>query len=77
MPHIAVKLYPGRSEVLKKALAQELAKAMVLVLGSKPESISIGIEDVAPEDWEESVSKPDVLAKAATIYKRPGANDVG
>lgn len=73
MPHIAVKLYPGRSEELKKALAQALAKTMTAVLGSKPESISIGIEDVAPEDWEEGVHKPDVLAKAATIYKQSGS----
>jgi 4-oxalocrotonate tautomerase len=73
MPHVAVKLYPGRSEEQKQALALEVARTLMSVLGSKPESISIGIEEVAPEDWAERVNKPDVLGKPDTIYRKPGS----
>lgn len=72
MPHVIVKLYPGRSKEQKEALAQEITRTVMSVLGSKQESISVGIEDVASEDWAELVSKPDVLAKPETIYKQPG-----
>lgn len=73
MPHVAVKLYPGRSEEQKQALALEVARTLMSVLGSKPESISIGIEEVTPEDWAERVNKPDVLGKSDTIYRKPGS----
>ncbi len=72
MPHIIVKMYPGRSHEQKQALAQELTKTLMSVLGSKKEVISVGIEDIAPTDWAELVNKPDVLAKPDTIYKQPG-----
>jgi 4-oxalocrotonate tautomerase len=72
MPHIVVKLYPGRSEREKAELAQELTVTMISVLGSRRDAISVGIEEVAPDDWTELVVKPDVLAKPGTIYKQPG-----
>jgi 4-oxalocrotonate tautomerase len=72
MPHIIVKLYPGRSEEQKTELARELTRTVISVLGSRQETISVGIEDVAPDDWSEFVNKPDVLAKPDTIYKQPG-----
>jgi 4-oxalocrotonate tautomerase len=73
MPHISVKVYAGRSQEQKQTLADELTKTLMLVLGSKKESISVGIEDVAPEAWAELVNKPEILAKPETIYKRSGA----
>jgi 4-oxalocrotonate tautomerase len=72
MPHIIVKLYPGRSQEQKQTLADELTKTLMSVLGSKQEAISVGIEDVAADDWAERVNKPDILAKPETIYKRSG-----
>jgi 4-oxalocrotonate tautomerase len=72
MPHISVKLYAGRSQEQKQALADELTKTLMSVLGSKKESISVGIEDVAPGAWAELVNKPEILAKPETIYKRSG-----
>ena len=53
-------------------LMRELAKTVIAVLGSKPESISIGIEDVGPDDWDEKVRKPDIVAKPDTIFKSMG-----
>jgi 4-oxalocrotonate tautomerase len=70
MPHLIVKLYPGRTEETKKTLAEEITKTIVRVLNSKESTISVGIEDVAPEDWDNKVYQPDVISKMNTIYKQ-------
>jgi 4-oxalocrotonate tautomerase len=70
MPHVIVKLYPGRAEDTKKTLAEEFTRTIVRVLNSKASTISVGIEDVAPEDWDDQVYQPDVVSKMDTIYKQ-------
>ena len=72
MPHVIVKLYPGRSAEQKEKLTQEIANALIGALGCSDESISIGIEEVAREDWTQAVYKPDIEGKAETLSKKPG-----
>jgi 4-oxalocrotonate tautomerase len=72
MPHVIVKLYTGRSEQQKARLAEEITKAVMAVLKSDEKSISVGVEDVKPEDWTEKVYRPDILGRQQTIYKKPG-----
>jgi 4-oxalocrotonate tautomerase len=74
MPHVIVKMHSGRSEQLKAKLAEELTKAVMATLKSAEESVSVGVEDVEPQDWAEKVYKTDILGKPRTIYKRPGYN---
>jgi 4-oxalocrotonate tautomerase len=74
MPHVIVKLYSGRSEQQKAKLADEVTKAVMAILKSAEESVSVGIEDVEPRDWTEKVYRPDILGKPETIYKKPGYN---
>ena len=72
MPHVVIKLYAGRSDQEKQRLADEVAKAVISVLGSSEASVSVGIEDVAPEQWRETVYGPEILGKAGTLWRRPG-----
>ncbi|WP_426407322.1 tautomerase family protein [Bradyrhizobium ganzhouense] len=72
MPHIIVKLYSGKSERQKQALAQAVTEAVMGALNYGEESVSVGIEDVEPRDWTEQVYKPDIIGKPHTIYKKPG-----
>ena len=72
MPHVIVKLYSGKSERQKQALAQAVTKAVMSALNYGEDSVSVGIEDIEPKDWTEQVYKPDIIAKAETIYKQPG-----
>jgi 4-oxalocrotonate tautomerase len=74
MPHVIVKLHAGRSEKLKLRLADEVTKAVMSTLNMGEESVSVSIEDVKPEDWAETVYKPDILGKSETLYKKPGYN---
>ncbi len=72
MPHVMVKMYAGRSEAQKQALAAEIVEAVKRTLGSSDEAISVSVEDVAPNDWAEKVYRPDIAAKPEQLYKKPG-----
>jgi 4-oxalocrotonate tautomerase len=61
MPHVIVKLYPGRSAEQKKQLAREIVKSVVEIAKCKQKSVSVAIEEVAPDDWAEKVYKPDIV----------------
>lgn len=74
MSHIIVKLYSGKSEKQKAKLAEEITEAVTTTLQYGEASVSVGIEDVEPQDWAEKVYRPDILGKAATIYKKLGYN---
>jgi len=74
MPHVIVKLYPGRSEEQKTRLAQEIVKVVVAVAKSEEKSVSVAIEEIRPEDWAEKVYKPDILNNPEKLYKKPGYN---
>jgi 4-oxalocrotonate tautomerase len=72
MPHVVVKLYAGRSEAQKQRLAEEVTKAVMTATGCSESSVSVGVEDVEPSAWTAEVYEPDIVAKAETIFKKPG-----
>jgi 4-oxalocrotonate tautomerase len=74
MPHIVVKLVPGKSEEQKKHLAEEITKDVVSILSSDEKLISVAFEEVEPQDWTETVYKPDIQNKWDKVYKKPGYN---
>jgi 4-oxalocrotonate tautomerase len=71
MPHAIVKLYAGRSEDQKKALAEAITKAITSTLHCGEESVSVAIEDVSPERWAD-VYEADIRRNGSRIYKKPG-----
>jgi 4-oxalocrotonate tautomerase len=72
MPHVIVKLYPGRSEQQKIRLAEAIVKDVVAIIKCGEESVSVAIEEIKPEDWAEKVYKPDILNTPGKLYKKPG-----
>ena len=72
MPHVIVKLWPGKSERQKRKLADEITKAVMSTLRYGEESVSVAMEEVEAADWTEKVYKPDILAKRDRLYKEPG-----
>jgi 4-oxalocrotonate tautomerase len=71
MPHVTVKLYPGRSEEQKTRLA-DIVKTVMAIAECGEKSVSVSIEDVEPGDWERKVYKPDILDNWEKLYKKPG-----
>ena len=74
MPHISIKLYPGRLEQQKVRLAEQIVKDVISLLESNEDSISVAIEEINPEDWVEKVYKPEILNNPEKLYKKPGYN---
>ena len=74
MPHVILKLYPGRSDRVKEQIVEKIVKDLVELAKCNEKSISVAIEEVEPDDWPEKVYKPDILGKACTLYKKPGYN---
>lgn len=72
MPHVIVKMYKGRSEALKKDMAEKVTKAITESLSVNESAVSIAIEEFEPEKWDEEVYKPDIAGKPDTLYKKPG-----
>ena len=45
MPHVIVKLWPGKSEKQKTKLAEEITKSVMEVLNYGEESVSVAMEE--------------------------------
>jgi 4-oxalocrotonate tautomerase len=74
MPHVTVKLWPGKSEKQKKELAGRITKDVMDVLHYGEESVSVALEEVSVEDWAEKVYRPDIVNASGKLYKKPGYN---
>ena len=72
MPHVIVKLWPGKSERQKQELADAITKDVMNAFHYGEESVSVAMEEIAPQEWSEKVYKPEILNKAGSLYKKPG-----
>ena len=72
MPHVIVKLWPGKSEQQKNRLADRIAKDVMDVFNYGEESVSVGFEEINSQDWKEQVYQPDIRGKWDKLYKKPG-----
>ena len=72
MPHVIVKLWPGKSEEQKNRLAEKITQDVMDVLNYGEESVSVAFQEVEPQDWEERVYRPDIIAQTRNLYKKPG-----
>jgi len=72
VPHVIVKLWPGKSERQKRELAERITEDVMRVLDYGEESVSVAMEEIAPGDWAEHVYRPDIVEREDTLYKKPG-----
>ena len=72
MPHVVVKLWPGKTERQKARLADAIARNVIGVLGYGEESVSVSFEEVAAEDWAVKVYGPDIVDHPDRVYMKPG-----
>lgn len=75
MPHVIVKLWPGKTEQQKNRLAEAIAKNVMNILQYGEESVSVAMEEVKPQDWVERVYKPDIKRNLDKLYKKPGYDE--
>ena len=49
-----------------------ITKDIATILKYGDESVSVALEEVTAAEWAEKVYRPDIVEKAATLYKKPG-----
>ena len=72
MPHVIVKLWPGKSEQQKTRLAEAITKDVMNTLHYGEESVSVAFEEISAQEWAEKVYRPDIINHPEKLYKKPG-----
>ena len=75
MPHVIVKLWPGKSEQQKTRLAEAITKDVMNILNYGEESVSVAMEEIKPKEWVEKVYKPEIKNNLDRLYKKPGYDE--
>jgi 4-oxalocrotonate tautomerase len=74
MPHVSIKMYPGRSEDVKRQLTDAIVRDVLSIVQCDEKWISVVVEEIDSAEWQEKVYKPDILDKQDSLYKKPGYN---
>ena len=72
MPHVIVKMWPGKSEKQKARLAEAITRDVMDILDYGEESVSVAIEEIKARDWAEQVYRSDIKKNWDMLYKEPG-----
>lgn len=70
MPHIIVKLWPGRNDDIKNNLAKKIADAVAKELKVDIGDVSVAFEEVSRSDWGEQVYKKEIKDNS-NVYLKP------
>ena len=70
MPHILVKLWPGRTDEMKHSFAQKVAELAVEELNGNIDHMSVAFEEVDEAHWPEEVYKKDIKGNP-NVYLEP------
>ena len=54
MPYVAIKTFP-KDEKAKQDAAERISRVLQEVWGCEPDWISVSIEDIDPDEWDEKV----------------------
>lgn len=75
MPHVIVKLWPGKSEDQKRQLTETITRGVMESLAYGEDAVSVAFEEVAPAEWTSQVYEPDIRGKWLNLTKQPGYGD--
>ena len=66
MPYVDIKCFP-RPEEAGKEIVEKINQVLIDAWGCPQETISISLEMVAPEDWDEQVKAPEMDSRDDTM----------
>jgi len=75
MPHVIVKLWPGKSEQQKTRLVEAITKDVMNILHYGEESVSVAMEEIKPGEWAEKVYRAELNDNLDKLYKKPGYDE--
>ena len=71
MPHVIVKMHPGRSEQQKAEMTEAIVKDVMTFTGVGEAAVSVSIEEIGAGEWKDKVYQPDIDG-SGKLYKKPG-----
>ncbi len=74
MPHIVIKLWPGRTMEQKRAVCIPIGVALHEATGIELSHISVSIEEVQPEEWDGKIRNGELIQKASEIVIPEGTS---
>jgi 4-oxalocrotonate tautomerase len=72
MPHVIVKLWPGKSDDQKRRLTDAIVRDVTSILNYGEESVSVAFDEVSARDWKAKVYDPDIAGGRGELTKEPG-----
>jgi 4-oxalocrotonate tautomerase len=72
MPHIIVKLWPGKTDEQKTRLTNPIVEGVTTILGYGAQAVSVAFEEIAPNDWKSEVYEADIVGHRGQLTKKPG-----
>lgn len=71
MPYIQIKGYP-KDEATKKAVAAKVTDVFAEMWGCAREAITVSIEEVAPDDWNEKIVIGEIEPNMDNVFIHSG-----
>jgi 4-oxalocrotonate tautomerase len=71
MPHVIVKLWPGKSEEQKTRLAEAITRDVMEIFHYGKEAISVAMEEINPPDWAEKFINRTSLENRSSYIRNP------
>lgn len=71
MPHVDISMLSGRSDELKKKVAEAVTETMIRELGCQRSHLSVAIHDIDLDEWNEKVHDKVDTSKlySGEVYK--------
>lgn len=71
MPYVSVKTFPQDDEAQKRA-AERIQQVLMEVWGCEPDWISVAVENVDPDRWEEEIVRGEMDRNGEHMLIRDG-----
>lgn len=71
MPHVNIKHFPSLTNEQHAALSQSITDAISRIIGCDKGVISIAVEPVEANIWNEKVYVPEIINRQETLIKKP------
>ena len=62
MPYISIKAFP-KDEETKKRVVDKINQIFLEEWGCPQQAVTISVEEIAPDNWNETVVKPEIEPK--------------
>ena len=67
MPYVDIKCFP-RTQEMREDIVQKINQVLIDAWGCPPETISISLEEVAPENWDAQVKTAEMDPREESMF---------